>query len=332
MCRPTTGIDVVVEESTVSSSQDNTNTPTTVSSKTSQWNKMNAAVATHPVTMDDFYKQYPSFIWGPMVVAGLLYTSTTYLPSFMKYLQSNNMEYFGWTSAWQYTVFAIASSFAFHGFCVTFAPKSLKIQADTEYQVKPDAMAIRSTAALLTSLIYTFMPFCPDITDQGVEGWLEFLAWTAVLAVYWDAHFYVAHRYAHKNKAAYRFFHKMHHLCKEPNCFGAYFVTYQSHILLEQLVVFIMAMLGLPRNVFTFYLYWGTIGTYVEHSGFELGSMVLPFIPIPISFGQFSQGMGISTSLFLEGKLCFGLMFVFVALLLLLSVPHFTSRSSPYVT
>jgi hypothetical protein len=77
-------------------------------------------------------------------------------------------------------------------------------------------------------------------------------------------------------------------------------------------------------------LYWGTIGTYVEHSGFELGSMVLPFIPV--TFGQFSQGMGISTSLFLEGKLCFGLMFVFVALLLLLYVPHFTSRSSPYVT
>jgi hypothetical protein len=90
-------------------------------------------------------------------------------------------------------------------------------------------------------------------------------------------------------------------LCKEPNAFGAYFVEYQSHILLEQVVVVLMAMLRLPRNVFMFSLYWGTIGTYVEHSGFELGSMKLPFVPM--TFGQLCQVMSASTSWLLDGKL-----------------------------
>ena len=43
-----------------------------------------------------------------------------------------------------------------------------------------------------------------------------------------------------------QYFHKIHHLVKDPNCFGAYFVNYQSHILLEQLVVLIATAAGVP--------------------------------------------------------------------------------------
>lgn len=254
----------------------------------------NAAVKSHPVRFEDFYWKHPSFIWGPLLVAALLYGAFNHVPFIVNFLQDREMEAFGWTAAWQYTVFAIVSSYAFHGFCATHAPHKLKIQADKEYQVKPDAMAIRSTAALVTELVYTFMPF-----TAATDSWWKFAVWTAVLAIYWDAHFYVAHRFCHENKAAYRFFHKTHHLCKEPNCFGAYFVTYQSHIVLEQLVVLILAMAGLPRNVFVFSLYWGTIGTYVEHSGFELGEMKMPLLPI--TFGRFSQAMGFATSWLLDG-------------------------------
>ncbi len=260
----------------------------------SHWRGMNAAVASHPITLDDFYKQNPSFVWGPLFVAALLYGSTNYIPVITNYMGRNQMEYFGWTAAWQYTIFAIVSSYAFHGFCTTHAPPQLKVQASTPYQVQPDAMAIRSTAALLTELVYTFLPLSPST----YVGW-KFAAWTATLAIYWDAHFYIAHRFCHEHKAAYRFFHKTHHLCKEPNCFGAYFVTYQSHVVLEQVVVGIMAVAGLPRNVFVFSLYWGTIGTYVEHSGFELGAMKLPLLPL--TFGQLSRLLGASTSWILDG-------------------------------
>lgn len=270
-------------------------TPTTEAKKPkSQWSGMNAAVASHPVTFESFYMKYPSFVWGPILVAGFLYATTTHVPFVVDYMRDNDMKHFGWTSAWQYTVVAIVASYAFHGFCTTHAPHKLKVQADTEYQVKPDAMAIRSTAALLTELVYTFMPLAPS-----TWVWWKFVAWTAALTIYWDAHFFFAHRYVHENKAAYRFFHKTHHLCKEPNCFGAYFVTYQSHILLEQVVVLVLAAAGMPRNVFVFNLYWGTIGTFVEHSGFELGDMKLPLLPM--TFGQLSQIMGASTSWILDG-------------------------------
>jgi hypothetical protein len=270
-------------------------TTTIVEPPVPQYSKANAAIKGHPTSFEAFYAKYPSFLWGPLVVAGLLYGACHHVPVIVHYLAQHNYQAFGWTSAWQYTAFAIVSSYAFHGFCTTHAPHKLKIQADKQYQVKPDAMAIRSTAALMTELIYTFLPLAPS-----THVWWKFAAWTAALAIYWDAHFYAAHRYVHENKAAYRFFHKTHHLCKEPNCFGAYFVTYQSHILMEQLVVLILAAAGLPRNVFVFSLYWGTIGTYVEHSGFELGSMKLPLLPI--TFGQFSQGMGFATSWCFDGK------------------------------
>jgi len=51
---------------------------------------------------------------------------------------------------------------------------------------------------------------------------------------------------------------------------GAYFVSYQSHILLEQSVVFIACAAGLPRDVFNFYMYYGTLGTFIEHCGYEV--------------------------------------------------------------
>jgi hypothetical protein len=262
----------------------------------SHWSKSNAGLHTHPVAMDDFYAKNPAFIWGPLLVAATLYTTTNFIQAVADYLARNDMEYFGFWNALNYTAFAILSSYAFHGFCTTHAPRSLKIQANTDYQVKPDAMAIRSTAALLTEMVYTFLPLAPS-----TYTWYKFAMWLAALNIYWDAHFYLFHRICHENKLAYRFFHKTHHLCKEPNAFGAYFVEYQSHILLEQVVVVLMAMLRLPRNVFMFSLYWGTIGTYVEHSGFELGSMKLPFVPM--TFGQLCQVMSASTSWLLDGKL-----------------------------
>ena len=51
---------------------------------------------------------------------------------------------------------------------------------------------------------------------------------------------------------------------------GAYFVTYQSHILLEQGVVLVACMSGLPRDVFNFYMYYGVLGTFIEHCGYEV--------------------------------------------------------------
>lgn len=254
----------------------------------------NAATKGHPTNLSDFYQAHPSFIWGPIVVASLLY-GLNYVPAVKSYFEANGMEAFGFESALHYTVYAIITSYAFHGWCSTHVPHHLKIQSAFQYEVTPPAMAIRSTAALLTELVYTFLPLAPNSTS-----WMQFALWTAALGIYWDAQFYAAHRFCHENKAAYKFFHKTHHLCKEPNCFGAYFVTYQSHIVLEQSVAFILAMAGLPRDVFVFSMYWGTIATYIEHCGFELGSMKLPFGLFTI--GHLSTLLSLPTA-WLEGKL-----------------------------
>ena len=59
-----------------------------------------------------------------------------------------------------------------------------------------------------------------------------------------------------------------------------------------------MAMLGLPRDVFVFTMYWGTLATYVEHCGFEVESMKLPLVPF--TFGHLCTLIGLPT-FFLEG-------------------------------
>ena len=43
--------------------------------------------------------------------------------------------------------------------------------------------------------------------------------------------------FAHENRAAYKFLHKLHHMYKQPDVFTAYFVTYQSHFCTEQSVI-----------------------------------------------------------------------------------------------
>lgn len=276
-----------------SSTETTANGVSTVADNRKEVSSSGNDVKGHPVRMEEFYKLYPSFIWGPCLVAGFLY-GLYFIPEVKEYFENNDMKPLGFQAALHYTGFAILASYAFHGWCVTHAPHKLKIQSGKPYEISPNAMAVRSTAALVTELVYTFLPLSP-----ASDSVLKFAMWMAIVAVYWDAHFYCAHRYVHENKAAYRFFHKTHHLCKAPNCFGAYFVTYQSHILLEQVVVFIMAILGMPKDVFYVTMYWGTIGTYIEHAGFELGTMKLPLLPL--NLGHLSSLINFSTSWVLAG-------------------------------
>ncbi|KAJ1417781.1 hypothetical protein B484DRAFT_400700, partial [Ochromonadaceae sp. CCMP2298] len=244
----------------------------------------------HPVTLEEFYVKYSSFAWGPVVMAGLLYAATL-VPMVALYISANDMQLLGWKEALQYTVYQIMACYACHGWMSTHAPQSLKLQSGKDYNISPASMAVRSAAALSTSMVYTFLPLAPDSTS-----WLQFVAWAAGLALAWDFHFYWAHRWTHTSTWAYKSFHKLHHMSKEPNCFGAYFVTYQSHVLLEQLVVIAACYAGIPKNVFLFVMYWGTFGSYLEHCGFELGSVRLPFIPA--TFGNLCSAIGFSTAIF----------------------------------
>lgn len=68
---------------------------------------------------------------------------------------------------------------------------------------------------------------------------------------------------------------------QDPNCFTAYYVSYCSHLITEQAFV-IAAALICPSDVLIHYLYYGTIGTYLNHSGYELTQVKLPFVGLSI--------------------------------------------------
>lgn len=176
--------------------------------------KPDDSLAGHPEDIESFWRENPSFIWGPCIVAALV-KGLTMIPGVVDFLSEKGMEPYGFANALHYTVYSVVLTYAFHAFVIIHVQHKLKIQDTNDYNTEPRAMAARSTAAICTQLVYSVFPMVPASTS-----WINFWAWTAVFAVFWDAWFYMAHRYAHEVPWAYKFFHKMHHLNKHPNCFG----------------------------------------------------------------------------------------------------------------
>ena len=115
------------------------------------------------------------------------------------------------------------------------------------------AIAERALCALLTELIYTYLP-----VGKASTTWTQYVVSWVGLALAWDFYFFVAHRAFHLNKRLYVLFHKTHHTYKDPNCFTAYYVSYCSHLITEQLFV-MAAALVCPGDVLIHYLYYGGV-------------------------------------------------------------------------
>lgn len=245
----------------------------------------------NPTDLAGFYKHAPSFIWGPMLLAGTVAAANHLCKPLKERLSDGRAVYYGLEDTFTYTVFAILMTFAAHGWFCVHAAQERQLQTYEKHtrdadgnrlskpaegqtamsyrdRTAPRGASVRSTAALLTSWVYVFFPF-----GAPSSSWAVFIGWTCALAVYWDAHFYVAHRLAHVYPTLYKFFHKKHHYYTAPDVFGAYYVTYQSHFMTEQLVVLLAAYAGLPRDVFTWTIYMGTLDTCVKHSGHSIGSV-----------------------------------------------------------
>ena len=247
------------------------------------------------VDLGTFYKANPSFVWGPALLTATI-QAVTRLPKVAAFTAANGWATYGLQDAATYAIFAIILAYAAHGWFATHVSQPRQLQSYDKHlepgeknsayvdRVPPSNEAVRTTAALLTSLIYAGVPFAPATTS-----WPVFIGWTFGLALYWDAHFFVVHRVCHLYPTLYKNVHKLHHSNKQPGPFTAYFVTYQSHVLTEQLVVLIAAAAGLPRDVFTWTLWWGTLGTYVEHCGHDVHDIKLS--PLPITFGQLSTAL-----------------------------------------
>merc|ERR1719330_285982 len=204
------------------------------------------------------------------------------------------MEPYGVHNTAMYTGFAILLAYATHGWFVTHVNQKVQFQRfDSPTDIKaglppkryvdrepPAEAAVRTAAALLTSMIvYTFVPFAP-----ATFSFCSFVGWTMAFSIYWDFHFFIVHKAAHESRWMYTHVHKLHHTHKQPGPFTAYFVTYISHFLTEQSVVLIGAAAGLPRNVFTWIMWYGTLATYIEHCGHDIADVKLS--PLPITYGQ----------------------------------------------
>lgn len=229
--------------------------------------------------LDTFYRNNSSSMLVWPLANFLILCSLWRIPKIAAFFEARGMQPWGFENAVHYCAFAVLLSFAFHGFVCTYGDflKPTKVQSSKPYNTGPAAMATRQTAVLLTELIFSALPVRPVSTS-----WAHFVATLFAFAVAWDAWFFVVHYVCHRSTWAYGAIHKTHHSCKEPNCFGAFFVNYNSHVLTHQIVVLTGCVLFVPQDVLKLTLYLGLLGTFLEHAGYEMGHLKLPLIPLTV--------------------------------------------------
>lgn len=245
----------------------------------------------NPLDLGTFFRNNPSFIWGPAAVAACICAACKLSTSMATKLADGRHIYYGMYDTMVYTIFAILTTFASHGWFCVHAAQERQIQGyerttrdDNGHRLPtppegqtfmsyaerppPRGASVRSTAAILTSWVYALYPFAAPSTS-----WAQFIGWLFALSVYWDVHFFIFHKLAHENPKMYKLFHKLHHFYTAPDVFGAYYVTYQSHFCTEQSVLLLAAFCGMPRDVFTWVMFLGTFDTCVKHSGHNISSV-----------------------------------------------------------
>jgi len=197
-------------------------------------------------------------------------------PSSAAWLAQHGVEPWGLYPACHYLVYALVMMFSVHGFVCCFETElaPLKLQGTKPLLTQGRSIAERSFFALLTSLLYAGYP----LTSTESSSWGSFLVQWVALGAIWDIWFFVAHRFFHVYPALYKMFHKTHHEYKDPNCFVAYYVTYGSHLITEQLPMLAFGLF-FQRDVLIFSLYYGTFSTYLHHTGYDISSIEILKLP-----------------------------------------------------
>jgi len=218
-----------------------------------------------------FLKNNPSHLWQPSLFAIFLVGLWT-VPSTSTWLDANKYEPFGVAFAVQYFVFAIMLLFSVHGFVCCFEDElaPIKLQKDKPMLTKCRVIAERSFFTLLTTLLYAGYP----VTTEVSTSWCSMAIQWLVLNAVWDFWFFLAHWAMHAHPSLYKAFHKTHHTYTDPNCFVAYFVAYGSHFVTEGLPMLVFGLI-FSREVLVFTLYFGTLGTYLHHAGYDISTIKL---------------------------------------------------------
>lgn len=233
--------------------------------------------------IEGFFRQNPWFPL-PFVCLAVVVHGLTWVPQLAEFFRERDMQPWGLLAAGQLCIFSILCGFAIHGFiCVyhdTLCKMGLKIQKDNEYECGNEVAAVRSSLVNASQLVYAVLPI-----RMGPSTFWQFVVGVVILNILQDIWFFVAH-YAFHLPLFYKRFHKCHHTWKQPTAFAAYYITSYTHMIQEHLITIPVVMfLPVPLSSWLFYQYMGTPGAMIQHCGFDLSRLKMPFCG-PLKFGH----------------------------------------------
>jgi len=252
--------------------------------------------ADNPSTYEQFFKVHKYFP-VPWVILMTTLFLTRYVPFLQDYFDRNGMQPYGLASASKLMVYAILCAYAMHGWIAVnhdeLCKKGLKVLANVPYKFDCGDASTRATLVFFFGMMtYSFVPMRMAVAATWGQSALEFLVGLLILYVGGDAWFFCVHYMAH-TPTFYKLLHKRHHIWKYPVTFSAYFITSGSHALQEHaFVVPAMLFLPVPWTAFWFYQYYGVPASLLQHCGFELSSLNIPFCG-PLKLGHIESICGL---------------------------------------
>jgi len=221
-----------------------------------------------------------------MILVALLY-SMRYVPQLEAHFAAHGMEPLGFASAAKLTVWCILCSYAIHGWIAVnekeLNEQGLKVLKDVKYNFQSGDASIRSSFVFLFGMMaYALVPMRMMLAKTWCMAILEFLMGYVILLVLGDAWFFCCHYSVHSRSAMasglYKLCHKTHHKWKHPVSFSAYYITSGYHLVQEHVFTIpCMMFLPIPYSAFFFYQYYGVPAAMMQHSGFNLDELRVPF-------------------------------------------------------
>jgi sterol desaturase/sphingolipid hydroxylase (fatty acid hydroxylase superfamily) len=183
-------------------------------------------------------------------------------------------------SGWQ---FGPSLRNAVHGWIVAnhreLMEKGLKVVKSMPYDFAGSGDAsIRSSLIYLVGMtLYAFVPMWHGTGETWAKIIFEFLLGYLILLIGGDAWFFMVHYMAHTPQL-YALMHKTHHKWKYPTAFSAYYITSGTHFVQEHLFTIpALLFLPVPSSAFLFYQYYGVPAAQINHCGFNLDAVRIPF-------------------------------------------------------
>jgi sterol desaturase/sphingolipid hydroxylase (fatty acid hydroxylase superfamily) len=151
-------------------------------------------------------------------------------------------------------------------------------------------------------MVYALVPMrVPAADETWSKTIVDFLIGYSILLLGGDAYFYLVHRAFH-TVSLYRKTHKTHHTWKHPLSFSAYYIASHTHMIQEHFFsIPCLLFLPVPMSAFMFWEYYGVPAAQMQHSGFLLDELRVPFCRF-LKLGHIMTAAGLGWSLVLGSQ------------------------------